>query len=127
MRTDVKFQAHMLPGKPQAGRCRLDLLPNVSNTRRLVHSSSGPAAQLLLHAASPKHAAGLMCQWPQAWLQPSACAPSVTSRLNSTGWVCRALEEHGVVSYGEVTRHTLGRSGQRLVDTLLIVSQTGAA
>ena len=40
---------------------------------------------------------------------------------------CRALEEHGVVSYGEVTRHTLGRSGQRLVDTLLIVSQTGAA
>ena len=31
------------------------------------------------------------------------------------------------MSYGEVTRHTLGRSGQRLVDTLLIVSQTGAA
>ncbi len=40
---------------------------------------------------------------------------------------CRSLEEHGVVSYGEVTRHTLGRGGQRLVDTLLIISQTGAA
>lgn len=37
----------------------------------------------------------------------------------------RHLEEHGVVSYGEVTRHTLGPTGQRLVDTLLIISQTG--
>lgn len=46
----------------------------------------------------------------------------ITVRLH-----CRSLEEHGVVSYGEVTRHTLGRGGQRLVDTLLIISQTGAA
>lgn len=57
----------------------------------------------------------------------SALHAPVACTLNSTGWLCRALEEHGVVSYGEVTRHTLGRSGQRLVDTLLIVSQTGAA
>ena len=37
----------------------------------------------------------------------------------------RHLEEHGVVSYGEVTRHTLGRGGQRLVDALLLISQIG--
>ena len=30
------------------------------------------------------------------------------------------------MSYGEVTRATLGRGGQKLVDTLLIISQTGA-
>jgi hypothetical protein len=60
-------------------------------------------------------------------LQRLACAGSAMGRFTSTGWLCRALEEHGVVSYGEVTRHTLGRSGQRLVDTLLIVSQTGSA
>ena len=57
----------------------------------------------------------------------SALHAHLAGTSDSTGWLCRALEEHGVVSYGEVTRHTLGRSGQRLVDTLLIVSQTGAA
>lgn len=51
-------------------------------------------------------------------------SPSYPSDGCSLG-ECRHLEEHGVVSYGEVTRHTLGRSGQRLVDSLLIISQTG--
>ena len=57
----------------------------------------------------------------------ASCALKHAARQRATFWPCRALEEHGVVSYGEVTRHTLGRSGQRLVDTLLIISQTGAA
>ena len=37
----------------------------------------------------------------------------------------RALEHEDVVSYGEVTLATLGPGGQRLVEVLLIVSQTG--
>ena len=41
--------------------------------------------------------------------------------------LCRALEHEDVVSYGEVTRATLGTLGQRLVEVLLIISQAGAA
>ena len=37
----------------------------------------------------------------------------------------RALEHEDVVSYGEVVQATLGGGGQRLVEALLIISQTG--
>eukprot|EP01025_Chloroclados_australasicus_P021905 TRINITY_DN22838_c0_g2_i2.p1 TRINITY_DN22838_c0_g2~~TRINITY_DN22838_c0_g2_i2.p1 ORF type:complete len:437 (+),score=36.36 TRINITY_DN22838_c0_g2_i2:160-1470(+) len=37
----------------------------------------------------------------------------------------RALSDKGVISYSEVALHTLGPKGQKLVETLLVVSQTG--
>ena len=39
---------------------------------------------------------------------------------------CRKLEHRGIVSFSEVARATLGPVGQRVVETLLVLSQTGA-
>lgn len=97
--------------------------------RAVLHAAAGPLQAVRLETCMV-HAAHMgrngLESAPGATCDTGFPLNTIVGEKPEIPRICRALEEHGVVSYGEVTRHTLGRSGQRLVDTLLIISQTGA-